>query len=173
MKNDALTRFSVDKKKNKINVTRDFKAPLEQVWKAWTDNSLLDQWWAPKPWKARTKSMDFKEGGHWLYAMESPDGDKHWARADFATIKPMNSFSALDAFADENGKIDNSFPKSVWTNRFSGKANTTSVSVEITYEKPEELEKILEMGFTEGFTAGLNNLEELLENQKKISKIKK
>lgn len=170
MKQEKLIRFSVDKKNNKIKVSTDFRASLDEVWKAWTDKSLLDQWWAPKPWKAHTKSMDFKDGGHWHYAMVSPDGTKHWARADFAAIKPMKSFSVLDAFADENGKIDNSFPKSVWTNRFSGNLNTTSINVEITYEKPEELEKILEMGFTEGFTAGLNNLEELLARQKKIGR---
>lgn len=165
MKKEKSTRFSVDKKNNKIKVIRDFKAPLDEVWKAWTDKSLLEKWWAPKPWKTETKAMIFKDGGHWLYAMVSPDGDKHWARADFTAIKPMKSFSVLDAFTDENGKIDNSFPKSIWTNRFSGKADTTSVSVEITYEKPEELEKILEMGFTEGFSAGLNNLEELLSKE--------
>ena len=47
----------------KITVTRHFNAPLDQVWKAWTESELLDQWWAPKPFKAETKFMDFKVGG--------------------------------------------------------------------------------------------------------------
>lgn len=33
----------------KITVTRRFKAPVAEVWRAWTESSLLDQWWAPKP----------------------------------------------------------------------------------------------------------------------------
>ncbi|MDZ7624970.1 MAG: SRPBCC domain-containing protein [Ignavibacteriaceae bacterium] len=59
--------FIVDKQNNKVKVTREFAAPLSKVWAAWTQSELLDQWWAPKPWKAKTKEMEFKEGGHWLY----------------------------------------------------------------------------------------------------------
>ena len=63
--------FSVNKENNTINVKRVFAAALPLVWDAYTNSEILDQWWAPKPWKARTKTMDFREGGHWLYAMGS------------------------------------------------------------------------------------------------------
>ena len=48
----------------KITVEREFEASVEDVWRAWTEKELLDQWWAPKPYKARTKTIDFREGGH-------------------------------------------------------------------------------------------------------------
>ncbi len=35
-------------------ITREFSASQAEVWKAWTESHLLDQWWAPKPWKAVT-----------------------------------------------------------------------------------------------------------------------
>ena len=60
MKNQ--TKIAKDLPNKRITVTRNFEAPLEQVWKALTEKDLLDQWWAPKPWKAKTKSMDFREG---------------------------------------------------------------------------------------------------------------
>jgi uncharacterized protein YndB with AHSA1/START domain len=41
--------FTVDKANKKINVEREFAAPLESVWAAWTKAELLDQWCAPKP----------------------------------------------------------------------------------------------------------------------------
>ncbi len=63
------TTISKDAANKKLIVVREFDAPLEQVWKAWTDKDILDKWWAPKPWKAKTKSMDFREGGAWLYSM--------------------------------------------------------------------------------------------------------
>ncbi|HYG14458.1 MAG TPA: SRPBCC domain-containing protein, partial [Bacteroidia bacterium] len=77
MKNNLLMDFNVDKANRKIKVTREFAAPLSQVWEAWTNSQVLDQWWAPKPWKAKTKTMNFTEGGYWLYAMVGPEGEEH------------------------------------------------------------------------------------------------
>jgi uncharacterized protein YndB with AHSA1/START domain len=154
--------FSVDKENKIIKVEREFAAPVSTVWAAWTESRLLDQWWAPKPWQARTKTMDFREGGHWLYAMVGPDGSEQWARADFKSISPLKSYAMLDAFCDEAGNIDQTFPRSSWTNRFSGHSNSTLVSIEIAYEQLADLEKIIEMGFKEGFTAALENLDELI-----------
>ena len=162
MKNSLLMNFTVDKENKTVRVKREFAAPLDKVWAAWTQSELLDQWWAPRPWKARTKKMDFREGGQWLYAMVGPDGTEHWALAEYKTIDPQKSFSALDAFCDENGNINDSFPRSFWTNEFNENGDTTMVSVEIQHEKLEDLEKIIEMGFKEGFTAALENLDELL-----------
>ena len=42
------TSISKDLANKKITVVREFAAPPESVWAAWTDASLLDQWWAPK-----------------------------------------------------------------------------------------------------------------------------
>ncbi|HAH25324.1 MAG TPA: ATPase [Prolixibacteraceae bacterium] len=154
--------FSVDKENRKITVKREFAAPLSQVWAAWTESELLDQWWAPKPWKAQTKIMDFREGGYWLYAMMGPDGSNQWSRADFRSINLLRSFSAQDAFCDENGNIDHTFPRSFWINQFSESTDSTLVSVEIKYDEVADLEKYLKMGFKEGFTAALENLDELL-----------
>lgn len=164
MKSSLLMNFSVDKERKQINVEREFAAPVEKVWAAWTESHLLDRWWAPKPWKARTKQMDFTEGGYWLYAMVGPNGEEHWAREDFKTIKPLKSFSAQDAFYDENGNINTSFPISYWTNKFNGSLNSTVVSIEIKYDELADLEKMIEMGFKEGFTAGLENLDDLLNS---------
>src|SRR5690606_36527914 len=67
-----IFNFVVDKDSLTVTVKRSFDAPVDLVWSAWTEANLLAQWWAPKPWKAVTKDMDFREGGRWLYAMTSP-----------------------------------------------------------------------------------------------------
>lgn len=157
--------FSVDKAANKIYVKREFAAALDKVWAAWTQSELLDKWWAPKPYYVETKSMDFREGGFWLYAMVSPENQKHWCRADYQSIDKPKSFSALDAFCDENGNLTHEFPRQLWNNSFTENGSTTTVSIAISYDKLEDLEKILEMGFKEGFTMGLGNLDELLARE--------
>lgn len=156
------TIFTKDQANKKIKVTRDFDAPVEQVWKAWTEKELLDQWWAPKPWKANTKSMDFRSGGSWLYYMQGPDGSRHYCRADYTSVIPNKSFGGDDAFCDENGNINNDFPRMHWEVSFNKANEGTRVYVEITFPTEADMEKIIEMGFKEGFAAAHTNLDELL-----------
>ena len=85
--------------------------------------------------------------------------------AQISLRSSLSILAALDAFSDENGKIDKSFPTSIWINEFSGEADITSVAVEISYEKLEGREKRVGMGIREGFTSGLNHLEELLSKK--------
>src|SRR5687767_5270535 len=121
------TAISKDAANKKLIVVREFDAPVEVVWKAWTDSSILDQWWAPKPWKAKTKSMDFREGGIWLYRMVGPDGTESFCRADFETIVENKSYSGGDAFCDGNGNITNDPPGMHWFVQFSPIADGTKV----------------------------------------------
>jgi uncharacterized protein YndB with AHSA1/START domain len=160
-KNQTILSKDIDNKK--INVVREFAALVEDVWNAWTDASLLDQWWAPKPWKAITKSMDFREGGFWLYYMSGPNGEQIWNRVDFITIDPQKSFMGESCFCDEDGKNNSSLPTMHWKNRFHKIQEGTKVEVEITFAEKSDLQKIIEMGFEAGFTAALENLDEVLE----------
>jgi uncharacterized protein YndB with AHSA1/START domain len=156
------TIYSKDAANKKITVVREFDAPLATVWKAWTDSKLLDKWWAPKPWQAVTQSMDFREGGVWYYYMQGPEGERHYCRCDYQTIVPNRSYTGLDAFCDEKGNINNEFPRMNWKTMFSEQGNGTKVEVEITFATEADMEKIIEMGFKEGFAAAHGNLDELL-----------
>lgn len=170
MNRAILFNFNVDKANNQIKVERSFNAPLDLVWSAWTEAEILDQWWAPKPWTAQTKSMDFREGGHWIYAMVSPEGEKHWAKVDYLKIIPQEFFSALDGFCDEDGNHNTSLPRNKWENSFTGQGEETIVNILLSFDTLEDLEKIIEMGFKEGFTAGLENLDQYIESQFRLRK---
>lgn len=162
METTNTTSVNKDVANKRITVVREFDAPVEQVWKAWTQQELLDNWWAPKPWKAKTKKMDFRPGGYWLYAMIGPQGEEHWARVDFNTIEQNRMFTAEDYFSDENGNRSNDMPGMKWRNSFTSTGSGTKVTVEITFASEQDMNKILEMGFEEGFTSALGNLDEVL-----------
>lgn len=156
------TEILRDLSNRKLSVTRAFNAPVEKVWRAWTEAEQLDKWWAPRPWRAITKSMDFTPGGFWLYCMAGPNGEKAWCRVDFHTIEAGQSFTATATFCDENGNIDKSFPPMHWDTRFKPTDTGAEVEATITFDNEEDLEKIVQMGFKEGFTMALGNLDELL-----------
>jgi uncharacterized protein YndB with AHSA1/START domain len=159
MKNNM--QFSVDKENKKINVQREFAAPVSKVWDAWTKPEWLDKWWAPKPWKAETVSMDFSVGGRWLYYMQGPEGERHYSIADYKAIDSGKSYSALDGFTDEKGNILPDFPRSMWHNTFSASDGNTHVNIDISFDKLDDLEKMIEMGFKEGFAMAMENLDEI------------
>jgi len=156
------TIYNIDRENKRIKVIREFDAPPEKVWKAWTERELLDQWWAPRPWKAVTQSMDFRVNGTWLYYMEGPDGTRHYCRADYKSIVPNKSYEWMDAFCDEKGNISTEMPRMNWKVVFNKSGTGTKVDTEISFDAIEDLEKIIEMGFKEGFAAAHNNLDELL-----------
>ena len=157
------TIYTQDIANKKIKVVREFDAPVEQVWKAWTEPQLLDQWWAPRPWKAVTQSMDFSAGGTWRYYMQGPEGEKHYCKFDYETITPNKSYTGIDGFVDENGNDTHDLPNMRWLVSFIPSGNTTKTEIEISFESEADLNKIIEMGFKEGFAAAHANLDELLQ----------
>jgi uncharacterized glyoxalase superfamily protein PhnB/uncharacterized protein YndB with AHSA1/START domain len=160
--------FTVNKENNTVNVKRQFAANLQLVWEAWTNPEILDQWWAPKPYRTATKSMDFSEGGTWLYAMISPQNEKHWCKNDYKKITHQKNFSGLDAFCDENGTVNTDMPRTLWTNTFAEDAGTTTVNIVAKYDNLADLEKVIALGFKEGFTMALENLDQYIEAQFKL-----
>lgn len=163
---NLMMDFVVDKSNNTITVKREFAAELPLVWDAYTKSEILDQWWAPKPWKARTKTMDFREGGQWLYAMVGPDGEEHWAIAQYKQITPQQSFVSVDAFTNAEGVINTNMPQSTWNLNFKAMGEHSVVDIVIQYQDIEHLEMIIKMGFKEGLGMGMQNLDELLASRK-------
>jgi uncharacterized protein YndB with AHSA1/START domain len=166
MKSNLLMDFSVDKENSTVNVKKEFNASISDVWSAWTEPEILDQWWAPAPWKSRTKKMNFKEGGQRLYAMVGPQGEEHWALADFTSITPKTNFKYLDAFCDSEGNLNVDFPRSDWDVSFDEQSGSTFVTIAIKHKSLSDLEKIIEMGFKEGFTIAVEGLDKIFEAKK-------
>ena len=159
--------FVVNKENNTITVTREFAAELPLVWDAYTKSEILDQWWAPKPWKARTKTMDFREGGYWHYAMVGPNGEEHWALLNYESIQIQKKFAGRDAFADADGNVNKDLPQSKMEMSFKPKGQLTVVEGHITYDDLAQLEATIQMGFKEGLTMAMEGLDELLPTLKK------
>ncbi|UCS92138.1 SRPBCC domain-containing protein [Echinicola marina] len=168
MKSSLLFDFTVDRETNTIHIKREFDANLGLVWDAWTIPELLNEWWAPRPYHIETKSLDLRVGGMWLYAMVSPEGEKMWCKADYKAIEPKKILSWLDAFCDEDGIENTTKPRSLWTNSFTQKSGITMVVITLKHEKLEDIEQMIAMGFKEGLTMALGNLDELLLTLKDI-----
>lgn len=162
MKSNLLFDFIVDKNKNTLTIKREFAAPRQLVWDAYTKSELLNQWFAPKPMTTKTKSMDFSEGGHWIYAMIDPDGTEYWGRMDYVKINPIEYYSGLDGFCDENGNLNADLPRAVWDVSFIDKGEHSIVENVVTYNSLNDIETVINMGMEEGMKSTLERLDDLL-----------
>jgi uncharacterized protein YndB with AHSA1/START domain len=173
MSSNLLFNFKVDKSTSTVFIDKEFDAELSLVWDAFTKQEILDQWWAPKPLISKTKYMDFRVGGRRFYAMVSPDGAEiGWQIFNYTSITPKSNFKCLSVFTDKDETPH--LPGANWDLTFSeqntylpDRQGITKVSISIYFESLEELEKMIEMGFKEGFTVTLNELTSLLKNLKK------
>lgn len=163
--NSLQFEFTVDKATKTVVVIRQFNAELALVWDAFTKPEIVDQWWAPKPFMSRTKFMDFKVGGRRFYAMVSPEGHENWQIQEYRSISPKTNFKYFSVFADKDE--NRHLPGSDWDLNFTEENDITTVHITIYNESLERLEKMVEMGFKEGFTMTLNDLDKLLPTLKK------
>ena len=164
MSTNSSFNFRVDKSKKTVYVTKEFAVGLSLVWDAFTKKELLDQWWAPKPFLSKTKVMEFKVGGRRFYAMVSPEGKQMWQLQQYTSITPKTNFKFLSVFADEDQTPH--LPGSDWDLSFTEENGRTKVDISIYNESLERMERMMEMGFKEGFTATLNELDSILTSLK-------
>jgi uncharacterized protein YndB with AHSA1/START domain len=162
----SKTRITKDFRQKSITVAREFDASVADVWRAYTDAGLLDQWWGPAPWRAETRELNFTAGGHWLYAMVSPENQKHWARMNYVAIQHHHSITIEDAFCDEHGAINPALPVSRGSIVFTSTGRGTRVEFMMTYQEESQLQQIVDMGFEQGISMCFDQLDALLRQNK-------
>ncbi len=104
LRKNALT------KKDEVVITRIFDAPVELVWKAWTDPNPLMRWWGPKDFTSPSCETDFRVGGKYLFCMRSDIGPEIWQKGLYSTgvykeIISMKKIVCTDCFSDEQGNV--------------------------------------------------------------------
>jgi uncharacterized protein YndB with AHSA1/START domain len=91
--------------REELVITRVLDAPVERVWKAWTDPEEIKKWWGPAQFTAPVIKNDLRVGGSYLYNMRSPDGQDFWTTGTFREIVTNERIVLTDSFADEKGNV--------------------------------------------------------------------
>jgi|GEM_PF-5424786 len=87
--------------------------------------------------------------------------EEHFNTTQEAVSKRAKVFAECQLLSEISTKA---FSKSVWHNQFIETSGTTTVSIVIQYTELSEIETIMEMGFRQGFTSGLENLDALFDS---------
>ena len=132
---------TVGVKKEDLIVTRILDAPLETVWKAWTEPEQVQRWWGPKYYTSPWCKIDLRVGGKYIFAMQAPadqGGQMSYTAGVYQRIVPMQLLEFTQGLADEQGnRIDpqkagmpSDFPKELHTTvTFRAKGQMTELTI--------------------------------------------
>ena len=84
-------------------VTHTFDAPRDLVWRAYSEEDELRQWWGPSGFQMELAKLDFRDGGRFHYGMRSPDGQMMWGKLLYCDIKAPERLTNVVCFSDEDG----------------------------------------------------------------------
>lgn len=89
-----------------VVVTRVFQAPVEQVWKAWSDSKEVMRWWGPTGFSSPVARIDFRVGGVSLVCMRAPKefgGQDMYSTWTYVKIEPLQRIEYIFHFTDKEG----------------------------------------------------------------------
>ncbi len=100
----------MDQNNNGLVIVREFDAPRELVWRAWTEPEHFMRWWGPKDFTAPVATIDFKVGGKYVNCMRGAAGPGQpvkdfWGTGVYTEIIPLEKIVYTDNFADEHGNV--------------------------------------------------------------------
>jgi uncharacterized protein YndB with AHSA1/START domain len=160
---NEATRVWADKEAGTLVMEREFEAPLDLVWKAWTEPERIEQWWGPRDWQTKNTRMDVRPGGTWHYCMTGPGGMESWGLATYREIVEQQRIVYEDAFSDASGKKNAEMPVMVITNEFRERDGRTTVRSSTQFASPEALQSVLDMGVVMGASQTWDRLAEYVE----------
>lgn len=86
-----------------VKVSREFAAPVEAVWEAWTNPEMFRRWYGPKGFSVPTCEIDLKVGGRHLWSMASPDGSQMYFTGIYKEIVSKKRLVFTDTMSDAQG----------------------------------------------------------------------
>jgi uncharacterized protein YndB with AHSA1/START domain len=145
---------------HELTITREVDVPAETLYRAWTEPSLLTQWFCPKPWKATVADLEVRAGGRMDVTMEGPDGERNELPGVFLEVVPNERLVFTDAY--RSGWIPNEKPFMTGVVTFESLGpDRTRYTATARHWTAADKEAHVEMGFEPGWNAALDQLVEL------------
>jgi uncharacterized protein YndB with AHSA1/START domain len=137
---------NVDTSDREILLSRDFDAPREIVFQAWTDRQHVGKWWGPQGFTTTTHEMEVRPGGIWRFIMHGPDGRDYKNKIVFLEVERPSRLVYKHA-----GEEDTEEVKFHTTVTFADVAGKTRITLRMVFDTPAERDRVeREFGAVEG-----------------------
>lgn len=146
---------------NQLVLARIIDAPVEKVYKAWTDVDLLKQWFAPRPWSTPKASIDLRTGGASNITMADESGNEYPNPGQYLEVVPNKKLVFTDAYVGD--WKPGAKPFMTVTLTFEDEGGKTRYIARCQHWNAEDKAAHEKMGFHEGWGICAEQLEELVK----------
>lgn len=152
-----VTNVEKDVDARTMTITAEFDADAERLWELWADPRQLERWWSPPDHSSTFVEHELTVGARTAYFMTGPDGEKHHGYWRIEEVEPPHRLRLKDDEVDAEGKPVDGGPAAM-TVTIAEADGTATMSIETRFADRESME----MGFEQGLTEMLNQLDPLL-----------
>ena len=144
-------------------LTCTFDASPEKVYQAWTDPTLLKQWFTPKPWVTAAAETDVRPGGSSLIVMRNPEGTEFPNHGTYLEVVPNKRLVFTDAYSSAWDPSEKPFMTVILT--FEAEGAGTRYTARVRHWTIADREAHEKMGFHQGWSICAEQLGALVENR--------
>jgi uncharacterized protein YndB with AHSA1/START domain len=139
-----------------ITLIRDLNAPPERVFRAFTDPTLIPQWWGPHGYTTIVEAMDVRAGGLWRFVQRSPDGSAYPFYGIYHEISAPHRLVYTFEYEGTPGQV---MLETVIFDEHDGKTRITDTCV---YQSVADRDAMIQSGMEEGTADSWDRFEALL-----------
>jgi len=148
----AKVAFPAD---DQILITREFDAPKELVYKAWTTPELVRRWWSAKRGEVAVAEIDLRVGGTWRYVMVADGGIEVAFHGEYREIVPNERLVSTEVY---EGMPD---AEALDTLTLSESEGRTTMTILVQHATKEHRDAHIESGMEDGMQDALDLLEQV------------
>jgi uncharacterized protein YndB with AHSA1/START domain len=135
--------MTVDAAERTMSFHRMIKAPVSVVWGAWMNPRTLPEWWGPDGYSCRTKRIDLRQGGDWVFDMIGPDGTVWPNHHRYTLVRPETRIEYTLLWGENGPKHADASAS------FEDVGGETKVTLSMIFNTPEEYETAKGFGAVE------------------------
>jgi uncharacterized protein YndB with AHSA1/START domain len=140
---------------DQILITREFDAPKELVYKAWTTPELVRRWWSAKRGEVTVAEIDLRVGGTWRYVMIADGGFEVAFHGEYREIVPNERLVSTEVY---EGMPD---AEALDTLTLSESDGRTTMTILVQHATKEHRDAHIESGMEDGMQDALDLLEQV------------
>ena len=157
------TKITAEPGKQEVTITREFDAPVELVFKAFTDAKLLEQWLGPRYLTTKFETFEPRNGGSYRYVSTDDKGNTYAFRGVIHEVVLNERIIQTFEFEGlpEKGHV------ALETARFAKlPGNRTRFISHSVFQSLADRDGMMQSGMEQGVVDSYNRLDELMEKLK-------
>ncbi len=160
---NSPTTVTAEPGKQELFITREFDAPRELVYRAFTDPKLYVQWLGPRQYKMTLETFEPRSGGNWRYIHSDDNGNAYGFHGVFHEVTPERMIQTFEFEGlPESGHVilDTLTFEALPNNR-------TRIKIHSVYQSVADRDGMVQSGMEKGLGEGFERLDEMLKAMQK------